>query len=491
MLKKLLAKRAKTGSHKSPKYQCSKPWEVDREAAQMSQIFLVETQLEHLKIGKKSLFVDAEEVSEDEDDEEEAAAVAKPAADDSAEDTSFSFGDSGSSLETASLDQPKEKISNVELFNHTIRSQGIEYTIENVPKTHAVVPKAHLRRLQNKEKKLNELEKQFKRKRFAEVSMRTKTALGMALVSVPALALRAAQYFIPSVVASFLMESGILDYRAFDPFVYARSFPSEFYFRSLMYELAAKCLLAFAVNLKHKRVFLSCDKGNKKGVGHFIKMLSYWADGQVQFKCLDMDASQGDTNSCADAIQHSLKSVGSIKLQGSTTDSGGGGVLDSLARSLESKGLCNTNYKVAGCSIHTFQLTLAVPTQKVLGEGGLGMKNVMQLVHSVYDLQESLDFEEYVEVMVEARAFVSAIQSNAEYDYGETTSDQEFKAKIDMIASFYNDQFHSTKFDVGKKIKKMSAPVLTRWWYVGEACKYVWQNYLAVAKGTQMVINRN
>lgn len=76
-----------------------------------------------------------------------------------------------------------------------------------------------------------------------------------------------------------------------------------------MYEQAAKCLVAFAVKLENKRVFLSCDKGNKKGVGHFVKMLSYWDDSRVQFKCLDMDASEGDTASCAKAIEHSLQPV--------------------------------------------------------------------------------------------------------------------------------------------------------------------------------------
>ena len=47
-----------------------------------------------------------------------------------------------------------------------------------------------------------------------------------------------------------------------------------------------------------------------------------------------------------------------------------------------------------------------------------------------------------------------------------------------------------TQFDVDStKVKKMTAPVLTRWWYVGEACKYVWDNYPSIVKATQMIIN--
>ena len=206
--------------------------------------------------------------------------------------------------------------------------------------------------------------------------------------------------------------------------------------RTLTFDQAAKCLVVFAMKLRNKRVFLSCDKGNKKGVGHFVKMLSYWDESEncVQFKCLDMDASEGDTNACSEAIEHSLKSVGEIKLQGSTTDSGGGGVLESLASALQSRGICEDNYKVASCSIHAFQLTLSVPTQKVLGAGGLGVKNVMQLAHAVYDLQESLDFEEYIEVVLEARSFVKKIQSNKDdCNYGETSSDADFKKKMETM----------------------------------------------------------
>ena len=129
-----------------------------------------------------------------------------------------------------------------------------------------------------------------------------------------------------------------------------------------------------------------------------------------------------------------------------------------------------------------------MPTQKVLGEGGLGVKNVMQLVHSVYDLQESIDFEEYTEVMVEARLFVQHIQSNTDpHIYGESSPDDGFKQKMETIASFYKDFQLAGSFD--DKVKKMAAPVLTRWWYVGEACRYVWQNYPAIFKATQMIIN--
>ena len=204
MLKLLLAKRHKT--HTSQKYQCSKPWETQLEDAQTSKIHMVEQQLQHLKIGRRSLFI---ERTVSNDNEEEDTGAANKASEEYDGDTPTSASSCSSSLSgepeqdpvsTATKNQTaKKKPVYVELFSHTIRSQGVEYVVENVPKTHAVIPKAHLKRLQNKERKLNALEKQFKRKRFPDVSLSTKTTIAMALVSVPALALRAAQYFIPPV----------------------------------------------------------------------------------------------------------------------------------------------------------------------------------------------------------------------------------------------------------------------------------------------------
>ena len=84
--------------------------------------------------------------------------------------------------------------------------------------------------------------------------------------------------------------------------------------------------------------------GNKKGIEHFVKELSWLDDdGTVRAQTLDVDASLATTKACAQAIQASLKKVSlagrKIVLKGQTTDSGGGGVLDLLADELEAFGL--------------------------------------------------------------------------------------------------------------------------------------------------------
>ena len=113
---------------------------------------------------------------------------------------------------------------------------------------------------------------------------------------------------------------------------------------------------------------------------------------RVRTFVLDIDASEGDSSSCGEAIHHSLrKLIYVIKLLGQTTDSGGGGVLENLADALKARQLCQDNYQVASCTLHAIQLTLSNPVKVSFGEGGLGCCTMMQLLHSVHDLQECFE----------------------------------------------------------------------------------------------------
>jgi hypothetical protein len=87
-------------------------------------------------------------------------------------------------------------------------------------------------------------------------------------------------------------------------------------------------------------VFLSCNKGNKKGLSHFVKILLWWdkAEKKVQTFVLDIDVSEGTSEGCAEAIKHSMKKVNNtitLLLKGQTTDSGGGGVFRVAGKPIE------------------------------------------------------------------------------------------------------------------------------------------------------------
>jgi glycerate kinase len=74
--------------------------------------------------------------------------------------------------------------------------------------------------------------------------------------------------------------------------------------------------------------------------------LSWWDKTQkkVETSFLDIDASEGTSEGCAEAIKHSMKKVNdaiAVLLKGSTMDSGGGGVLESLGLMYST---CDTNF---------------------------------------------------------------------------------------------------------------------------------------------------
>jgi hypothetical protein len=196
---------------------------------------------------------------------------------------------------------------------------------------------------------------------------------------------------IPLFAAGTLIDAGVLAKAKVSAFF--KSYPSETYLRDLVFAFAAENMYHLGEKIKNVRVFLSCDKGNKRGISHFVKILS-WYDRKsfsVTKQLLDIDASEGTTDDCGDAIAASLKKIGSVQLQGQTTDSGGGGVLDGLHKAIEARQLVRPDYVVASCSLHNLQLSIANPIKQTMGDGGLEKKNVMQLLHSVHDLQEAME----------------------------------------------------------------------------------------------------
>ena len=170
---------------------------------------------------------------------------------------------------------------------------------------------------------------------------------------------------------------------------------------------------------------------------HFAKIISWYDSelGKVEEFLLDIDISDKTSEDAAKAIQHSLKKLfpqEDIKLAGITTDSGGGGTLESLAAELKKLDLCTPDFLVLSCSLHNLQTCLRNAVVEHLDEGGKTEKgefkrNVMQLLHGMYNVQTYLE-------------------------------GSELKQKWNIICH---------KLDITKKFKRLPQPVLTRWWYVG------------------------
>ena len=79
------------------------------------------------------------------------------------------------------------------------------------------------------------------------------------------------------------------------------------------------------------RIYIACDKGNKKDILHFVKYLTYCTlkDDCVKKVRLNVDVALGASKACTKAINHSLKNIDkpeqTRKLDGRCTDAGGGG----------------------------------------------------------------------------------------------------------------------------------------------------------------------
>ena len=238
---------------------------------------------------------------------------------------------------------------------------------------------------------------------------------------------------------------------------------------AIIADTAVDCFLTVAARIEENPyVFITCDKANSEKAGAksatFPKMLSFVerSTGEVYEFLLDCDACGSASENAAAAIEHSLKKLGLediFVLQGQAMDSGGGGTLHSLQRSLEARGLTAPLYRVCSCSLHNVQTCLRQCIQQVFGEGGTVdmvdpatkkvrkdyKKNAMQLLNGLYNLFTYLDVDE-----------MRAIWEIACNDLGITDA----------------------------KFVKLTNPVVTRWWLIGvtasEVNKYwrVWEKIM-------------
>jgi hypothetical protein len=121
-----------------------------------------------------------------------------------------------------------------------------------------------------------------------------------------------------------------------------------------------------------------------------------------------------------------------------------------------------------------------------MGEGGLDKKNVMQLIHSVYDLQESLEKSLWKTHCEAAACFLNAYLET--HYIGVTDADKVFATKWEKIKTVRSFQ-PIDEATLKKTILKVPAPVLTRWWTVGETASVTWTVYLLLFRVCQQVIN--
>jgi len=379
-----------------------------------------------------------------------------------------------------------------------------------IPATHRVVHDDHLTRWRNDSKILWRIRSKIQQPNYNTDNTTAQSIWGSAMSAVPALALSAAQHLFPLICMAFFYDTGLMSYSKFNIHHFVTSFPSDWLLRKCICLQASRDIMLLGIKLKMRKLYIACDKGNKKGVGHFVKILaSYNPDeGIVETHLLDIDASGGTSAECATAIQASMNKLkiedddNTHLLSGQCTDSGGGGTLESLYNNMAPLGICDPNeYLIANCCIHSLQTQLKNAIETTFGTGGLDKINAMQLIHSVYRLQESIDADEWRHILYKSKLFVANYNTNPamflEDDGGEANV-RNFESFIEAhskVGSFYNSFNKALIGDPkstqhkGTTYAKMTQPILSRWWTVGAGASYVFDNYLQLYYACQMVIN--
>jgi len=377
-----------------------------------------------------------------------------------------------------------------------------------VPSTHQIYNEKDVGRWKNGYEIYKRVKEKLQRKQFNTKSLFSQSLFSIAAAAVPAMALSAAQFLFPLIVMAFFHDTGLFD--NIDLEKHIKSFPSDNTLRKHNLHQATRDTIVISRKLRHRKICMACDKGNKKGIGHFVKRSSTWdpISGSVEANTIDIDASGGKSNECALSIESSMNKLKdndgdrSHLLFGQCTDSGGGGVLDSLADELQAKEnlACGPDeHLVANCCIHGLQLQLRDAVVEALGDGGLDNVNAMQLLHTVRDLQESLDLEEWRHILCLACQFVSTYDPAVPVVLTGTKSQKEcqsefcdkFKTTFNCHSKFKTNEVvdPDTERCLHTALHKMTEPILTRWWTVGAGANCAFDCYPQLCHAAQTVIN--
>ena len=214
---------------------------------------------------------------------------------------------------------------------------------------------------------------------------------------------------------------------------------------------------------------------------------------------LDINATGEDGEDIGDSIAASLKVVGcpeAFKIASLSTDNGGAGTTDEGMAKLIARGLTILNALVAGCTIHGLCLQLSEGIIKWFGQGGLDTSNMMQMLHSAYDVQKHFTTEEWHHTITVSAEWVKERLSD---DY-EIDEEDHFEKKFAVVKTWRKwkpmedapslwPQIKDKDGELKSSYRGIPPAILTRWKYVGDAACVVWHSYIVLFRLLQVVIN--
>jgi hypothetical protein len=271
-----------------------------------------------------------------------------------------------------------------------------KHTVQDVPNHYSLIYGSTLAELQQDAKSYHKLKSALLGQDKCNWNPLARRHLAAGMMQIPYASFTGVEQLIPCVLAAIFAAADI----KVNPELLSKNCPSENLLKEIVRDGAVDCLLWLMDELKGAHaVFLACDKGNRKGVDHLAKVLSWWDETErcVRSVCLDIDGSGGSSENVGDAIDHSLKKLLDAveKLAGQSHDGGGGGVGDSLMDGLIARNRTRLHgYYATFCTLHALQLGLSRGFEAAFGGGGIGLRTLLQLVHSFSDLQNCLTHKE-------------------------------------------------------------------------------------------------
>ena len=322
---------------------------------------------------------------------------------------------------------------------------------------------------------LDKIQGGLKKKKFGYMQ-HNRFTLGGLLASVPKVSALGLEQIFPIFSMTLLQDMGI-------PVTVEQALnmsPSASLMPKLIDEFATASMMVTAdVIKKASHQYISFDKADasKGALGGCAKLVSVWdssdkdedfPDGKVFCVPLDGDKCGDSSEAVAKCVQHSIRKLGldnaDTMMNGVTTDSGGGGTLESVARQLEGLECMDRHGLVGNCTLHNLNLELAVPFQNILMTGAQHTekseikRDVEQLLYAAYGLEKEAGREE-------CKAFWDVLLQHVREVNPDDASSEEEKEEIEQLIACVEELEKERK----ENYNQMKRGVTTRWFSIGEA----------------------
>ena len=147
------------------------------------------------------------------------------------------------------------------------------FTVKGIPALYEIVAKKQLQRLRRLSKMGEKFEELKRKKKFYCENTLAKTLLANGLAHCPNLSSEAAELLIPCVLSSFLVQLGLED----EVLNVLQLTPKSSCLKEIIRDEAFLCCMDVRREISQtKYVHIATDKGNNKGISHFVIFLIWW-----------------------------------------------------------------------------------------------------------------------------------------------------------------------------------------------------------------------